>query len=116
MGEPGKLVETSNVNGVALVRFPAGVSLDESNAEEFGQELMRLPATSSDILLNFANVHFMSSGPLGKLMALHKSLSFSSGKVKFCCLRPEIRMVLQVTQFDKLFEIYDSQEDGLASF
>jgi anti-anti-sigma factor len=68
------------------------------------------------ILLNFQNVRFISSAPIGVLINLNKKAQALGGKVKFCCLDPDIVDIFRLTSVLQLFDIYDTEEDAIASF
>jgi anti-sigma B factor antagonist len=38
------------------------------------------------------------------------------GKLRLCCIRPEIYEVFTITRLNKLFSIHDTQEQALEGF
>ena len=117
MSDFSGIIHAATVNGIIVVDFVGSVSLDETNAEQFGEELFGLvDGGPSNILLNFSKVDYISSGPMGKLMGLYKSVASNNGKIKLCCIQPRIRKIIKITQFDRLFEIFDGQEEALSCF
>ena len=111
-------LEVTEVGDVAVVRFVDRKILDEANIQELGQELIQLVDEENRdmLLLNFLNVDFLSSGALGKLIKLEKKVKARAGKLKLCCIRPEIFEVFQITRLDKLFQIYEDEAVALAAF
>jgi anti-sigma B factor antagonist len=102
-----------SINGVAIATFVnAKVVLD---AREPLYELMEKEGHKR-ILLNFQNVRFISSAPIGVLINLNKKAQALGGKVKFCCLDPDIVDIFRHTSVLQLFDIYDTEEDAIASF
>ena len=117
MAENGRL-EKSEVGGVTVVRFVDRKILDEANIQELGKELFALVEEENrkSLLLNFANVEFLSSAALGKLITLDKKVKAHGGKLKLCNIRPEIYEVFAITKLNKLFDIREDEAAGLDSF
>jgi anti-sigma B factor antagonist len=117
MAENGRL-EKSEVGGVTVVRFVDRKILDEANIQELGKELFALVEEENrkSLLLNFANVEFLSSAALGKLITLDKKVKAHGGKLKLCNIRPEIYEVFAITKLNKLFDIREDEATGLDSF
>ncbi len=67
------------------------------------------------LILNFENVRFLSSAPIGVLFQLKKKVEAVGGTVRFCCVDPDILDVFRITSVDRLFSIYASEADAIAS-
>jgi anti-sigma B factor antagonist len=111
-------IEVSDVNDVAVVRFVDRKILDEAAIGELGEELFALVEKEkrSALLLNFADVEFLSSAALGKLITLDKKVKAANGKLKLCNIRPQIYEVFAITKLNKLFEIKENQDEAVAAF
>ena len=68
------------------------------------------------LLLNFGNVQYLSSAALGKLINLKKRVGAAGGKVKLCCIHPELKVVFKITRLDNVFEIFDDEQAALDSY
>ncbi|MFH0963250.1 MAG: STAS domain-containing protein [Planctomycetota bacterium] len=103
---------------VTIVTFVDKKILDESNIQDIGDQLFELIEKhyKIDLLLNFENVEYLSSAALGKLITLNKKVKAENGKLKLCCIRPQIYDVFKITKLNKLFEIHDTEERALARF
>jgi anti-sigma B factor antagonist len=117
MADNGRL-EVSEVGGVTVIRFVDRKILDEANIQELGKELFALVEEDNrkSLLLNFANVEFLSSAALGKLITLDKKVKAHGGTLKLCNIRPEIYEVFAITKLNKLFDIKEDEAAGLDSF
>jgi anti-sigma B factor antagonist len=102
-----------SVNGVAIATFVNPKVVLE--AREPLYELMEKEGHKR-IILNFQNVRFISSAPIGVLINLKKKAEAVGGKVKFCCLDPDLVDIFRITSVLQLFDIYDTEEDAIASF
>lgn len=92
--------------------------LDESNIEEIGRELFALVEKHPQIklLVNFANVQYLSSAALGKLITLNKRVAEDNGKLVLCCIRPEIYEVFKITKLNRIFDICEDEATALTRF
>jgi len=57
------------------------------------------------LVLNFANVQFMSSAFLGLLVRIHKRVLDRSGQLQLVNLDPKIRKVFEITRLERVFDI-----------
>lgn len=109
-------VEVGSVGDVTVVRFLDRKILDAAKIQEMGEELFSLVGQEDrkKMLLNFANVEFLSSAALNKLIILEKKVKADEGRLVFTDLRPEIHEVFVITRLTQLFEIKETEADGLA--
>jgi anti-sigma B factor antagonist len=97
------------------VRTAAGVTaarlntktLDHTNAPVVGDELLRLAAAvgSGELHLDLAQLEYLSSSGLGKLVALLKRLRATGGKLRLCNVRPAVYEVFAMTQLTRLLNV-----------
>ena len=116
--EERRLIVCEPVEDVTVVSFVENRMLDELNIKEVGDQLVDLVEKydKKKILLNFANVEYMSSAALGKLITLHNKAKAKGGQVRMCCIHPNIFEVFKITQLDKLFLIHNTREEALEAF
>ncbi len=101
---------------ITVVRFKDSKIIDPEAIQELGQELFALVEKPQrrKIVLNFANVEFLSSAALGKLIAFEKKSKQSGAELILTDISPEIFPVFTITGLDKLFRILDREVDALA--
>ncbi len=113
-------IEVVNMNGsageVALVRFLDRKIIDAQSIQELGEELFALveKEQKKNVVLNFANVDFLSSAALNKLLLLDKKVKTAKGKLALCSLKPEIKEVFVITKLTKVFDIKGDEGEALA--
>jgi anti-sigma B factor antagonist len=109
---------TGKKGDIHMVAFKDSKILDDVTLDEIKQEIAQLLGKSSgpDVLLDFANVEFMSSAMLGLLGQLHRKIKAGNGRLKMCGIRPEIMQVFKITSLDKLFSIHKDAPTALATF
>ena len=115
-------IETTNFSGTAgevtMVRFNDRKIIDAAAIQELGEELFALVEQSNlhNLILNFANVEFLSSAALNTLIMLEKKVKAHRGKLRLCNLRPEIYEVFAITRLNVLFDIKPTEQEALANF
>ncbi len=50
-------------------------------------------------------MEYLSSAALGKLITMEKKVKAAKGKLRLCCIRPEIYEVFAITKLNRLFKI-----------
>jgi len=111
-------IEVEEVNGVTVARFTDKKILDESNIQIIGNQLFSLIDDDhrKKVVLDFANVEYLSSAALGKLITLDKKVKADKGELRLCTIRKDILEVFKITRLDKLFKIFDTRDKALAGF
>ena len=75
-----------------------------------------LEAGATNILLNLSGVSTIDSSGIGELVSAYTTVSNRSGKLKLVSLPPKVSDILQITQLIQVFEVYDSEQEAVASF
>lgn len=111
-------LDIETVGDVTIARFVDKKILDENNIQMIGTELFGLVEDDGRkrIVLDFANVEYLSSAALGKLITMDKKVKAAGGKLRLCSIRPDIYEVFAITKLNKLFDIRDSQDAALKGF
>ena len=111
-------LDIEEIGDVTVARFVDKKILDESNIQLIGNQLFGLVDDDGrkKIVLDFANVEYLSSAALGKLITMNKKVADSGGKLRLCSIRPDIYEVFAITRLNKVFDIRDTQEQALEGF
>jgi len=114
--KPRFLLET--VGGVTVASFTDTELREQYDIEEVSEQLDNLAdgLGLNKVVLNFREVHFMSSSMLGVLWKFAQKVKAAQGRLKLCCIAPHLRVVFKITQFDRRLEIYDEEAAALDSF
>jgi len=128
-------VETKNAR-VPIAAMSVSGAIDSDTYEEFQANADELiTAGALYLLIDFANVSFISSaglrvlhGIFNKLRALHKDVDddelrkkmslgeYKSPYLKVCNLSSQIREVFELSGFETYIEIYEDLSTAIASF
>lgn len=65
------------------------------------------------ILCNFLHVGYLHNNTLGKLIVLRKAVEAAGGSLRLCCIHPQIMEVFIITKLNKLFRIFDTEQEAL---
>jgi len=91
-----------------IVRFAGSrVCLDQETIESVQHQLLELaePPGAPELILDFENVHFISSLTLGTLIMMHKRLAADGRLLTLCNLHPLVREVFATTCLDRLLNV-----------
>jgi len=97
-----------------LIIHPEG-RLDTLTAGEFEKEATSLMQESGlSVLIDFGDLHYISSAGLRSLLILAKDLKRRERKIALCSLNETIKEVFMISGFDTIINIYQTTDEGLA--
>ena len=73
-------------------------------------------AGHANVLLDLSGVTTIDSSGIGELVGSYTTVTNRGGKLKLLHLPAKLNELLHVTQLITVFEVYDSEEEALASF
>ena len=68
------------------------------------------------IIIDMKNVHWMNSSGLGILIGGLSTVRNQGGDLKLIHLKEKPQELLRITKLDQVFQIFDREEEALASF
>ena len=92
-----------------------------AQVETLGDELLSLvegerAQDEANVLINFENVRFFSSGAINKLIVLEKRVRARGGQIRLSNMRPEVRDLFSYTNLDSMFDIRGNQAEAILAF
>jgi anti-anti-sigma factor len=75
-----------------------------------------LNAGSQKVILNLRDVSTIDSSGVGELVSSYTHAANRGGKIKLANLPPKINDILTITQLITVFDVYDSEDEAVASF
>jgi anti-sigma B factor antagonist len=112
----GYLLEMIDINidkvGNVLVVGLAG-ELDSVSSTDVQDKLMTVIENEERILLDMANVSYMSSAGLRTLLTLYRRIRNQSGRIIITELQDEVRQVMEITGFLDFFEWKKTQTEAM---
>lgn len=91
--------------------------LDAHTAAELEAAIQKCQKDSRvHILINGANLMYISSAGLGVFMAYIEEVRENGGDIKIAALQPKVYNVFDLLGFPMLFDIMDSEDDAVGKF
>jgi anti-anti-sigma factor len=111
-------LQMEQVADVTVVRFTQPNILEEGKIHQIGKQLADLVETTDcrKFLLNFANIHSMSSNFVGKLVGMDRAVREAGGRLALSSMRPDIHEVFKILKLARHFTVYDTEEEALRNF
>jgi anti-sigma B factor antagonist len=69
-----------------------------------------------NLVIRLANVSTIDSSGVGELVSAFTTVTNRGGKLKLVNLPPKVNDILQITQLITVFEVYDNEDEAVASF
>ncbi|MFN6512974.1 MAG: STAS domain-containing protein [Nostoc sp. CreGUA01] len=86
-------------------------NLNSTTSQEFRQNITKILEVGVKIvLLDFQDVTFMDSSGLGALVLAFKTLRAADIQLVICSINEQVRILFELTNMDKIFEIFPTQE------
>lgn len=105
-------IKTRVVENVKILEL-AG-SLDWSGARLLRRAVIDATAGQpAQVVVNLRKVNFLDSSGLSTLVVGLKRARKNQGNLCLCGLQSPVRMIFELTRFDKVFEIFVSEEDAI---
>ncbi|HUX00055.1 MAG: STAS domain-containing protein [Phycisphaerae bacterium] len=110
------IIQTIERDGVTIARVRLEAILTSEQVEAFGKALLPLAdVPGRRVVLNFLGVHQLTSMALGEIIRLHKRLAEAGGELCLADIDPRIWEVFAITRLDRLFRIFDREEEAVAA-
>lgn len=69
-----------------------------------------------NLVVDMSKVEFADSSMLGALVSALKMVTRKRGDLKIVGLNPPVRAIFELTRLYRVFEIFESRDDAVASF
>ena len=90
--------------------------IDISAANGIEVELNECIDSNNDVkflLINMAEVEYLSSSGFRVMVALLRKLKDKGGALKLCSIKPEVQRIFDVIEMTSLFDIFPTEEAAL---
>ncbi len=75
-----------------------------------------LEAGSKNVLINLQEVTTIDSSGIGELVSAYTTVTNRDGRLRLLHLPPKVQDILQITQLVTVFDIYDDEDEAIASY
>lgn len=101
---------------IVVVDLAGKINLGESN-RQLHQAIRRLVAEGKqNIILNLANVTSIDSSGLGEIVAGFSTVKAAGGSLKLIKMPQRLGDLMTITKLYTVFEIYETEEEGIDAF
>jgi anti-anti-sigma factor len=108
-------IEHEKKDAVTVVYFMGKMDTRTSpEAEKYVNGL--LDKGETNVLMNFEDLDFISSTGLRVILATGKKLMAGSGKLTLCSPNITVNDVLKMSGFNRMFGVFDTEDEALASY
>ncbi|MBL0156006.1 MAG: STAS domain-containing protein [Bryobacterales bacterium] len=107
---------TRQIGDVTVIDAAGRITLGEGSST-FRDSIKELTAKGhKKVLLNLGEVSYIDSSGIGELVSGFTTVSNAGGQLKLLKLTKRIQDLLQITKLYTIFEVFDDEAAGLASF
>lgn len=109
-------ISTRQVGDVTVIDAAGRITLGEGSS--VFRDTIKDLVTKGDkkVLLNLSEVSYIDSSGIGELVSGFTTVSNAGGKLKLLGLTKRVQDLLQITKLYTVFEVFDDEASGLASF
>ena len=108
-------IETRQADGVTIMSCHGRIVFGEE-AAALRENLKQVLSSTRQVVLNLAGVNYIDSGGLGTLVGVYSSARAAGAEIKLTGLGQRLRDVLQITKLVTVFEVYDTEQEAIATF
>jgi|GEM_PF-1119810 len=115
----GKKMQLANeIKEGVLIITPQVDSLDANDTTEFKEKVNLLIKKHeiARVVIDLHHVQFIDSSGLGAFLSLLRSLHAGGGELKLAMMNKQIRTLFELVSMHKVFEIFNTTGDAVASF
>jgi anti-sigma B factor antagonist len=111
-------VAVTQEKDIRVIEFTNNKILDEANIADIQSTLNAIidETATPKLLLDFSTVDHLSSAALGALINVNNKVRQKNGQLRLSNIKPQIFEVFVITKLNKLFRIYGTRSEALASF
>ena len=105
-----------NVDDIRIIEISGKITIGSGDVKIRELISEALDEGKAKILLNLSGVSAIDSSGIGEMVACYTTVTKRGGQLKLLKLSPKINDILQVTQLITVFDVYDTEEEAIASF
>jgi HptB-dependent secretion and biofilm anti anti-sigma factor len=98
-------VETNYDVAKATLTIKVSGRFDFAVHQEFRKAIDKITSVMKVIVIDFYVTEYMDSSALGMLLVLRDKVNSTQQTVQLIHTRPEVRKILEIAHFDKLFTV-----------
>ncbi|CAN5670211.1 STAS domain-containing protein [soil metagenome] len=108
-------IKTERHDNAVVVNL-VGQALDASNVARFRSETEGLFEEDKNFVVVLKELKFVDSSGIGALLSCLRRANSAGGDVRLAELPANVRSLFEMVRMNRLFEIFDTQDEALNSF
>jgi anti-sigma B factor antagonist len=109
-------VTTRQANGITVLEVSGRIYLGEGGVVVRNAIQKALNFGARKLIVDMGDVNYMDSSGIGELTCAYTSAKRVGCDLKLVRLTPKIDNLMQLTKLDTIFEIYQDEQEAVASF
>lgn len=109
-------VNARHRDGVTILELKGKITIGVGDVQLREAVADALEAGATNILLDLGGVSTVDSSGVGELVSTYTTVTNRGGKLKIVNLPSKVADVLQITQLITVFEVFDNEDEAIASF
>ncbi|HEV7797072.1 MAG TPA: STAS domain-containing protein [Pyrinomonadaceae bacterium] len=109
-------ISERHVGDVTILDMDGKITIGEGSVALRTAIRRLLEEGKKKILLNLAKVGYIDSSGIGELVSSYTAINKEGGQLKLLNLTQKLEDLLTITKLLTVFDVYDSEEEALASF
>ncbi len=106
-------VETTLVNGIAVVTLPQRFDTDSAPPAEPALRAFAISAPAKKLVIDFSRTDYVASAGLKVILLVTKEVMKSGGRVELAGIRPPVMRIFEMAGFTSIFSISGSREEAI---
>src|SRR5512147_2697328 len=108
-------IDKRNRGVVTILEIEGKVTIGKGDVAMREAVHQALGEGAKQIVINLAGVSTIDSSGVGELVSAFTTVTNRGGKLKLLNLPPKVNDILQITQLITVFEVFDNEDEALAS-
>ncbi len=108
--------EIKDIGDVRIIRLAGKITIGAGDVHMRELVDRALAEGKKKILLDLEDVSTIDSSGIGEMVSCYTTVARNGGQLKLLRLSPKINDILQVTQLITVFDVFDDQQEAIASF
>ena len=105
-------IKIKNTHRVPIIELSGEV--DAYTCSRFREAMIEtIDDGNASIIVSMKSVEYIDSSGLGTLVGGLKRASEQGGRIAIICTNPQIRKVFEITGLERVFPIYEAEEDAV---
>ena len=102
-------------NGITIFNIDGDIDINSSpDMREAFEDIAN--TKTMRIVVNLSGVSYVDSSGLATLVEMLKKTRTYGGKLRLGNLAPKVKSLFEITKLEKLFDIFDTEEEAIVNF